>query len=103
MLYTQERPQNTNHSEKRRKDDQSDHPESYDNEDRALAVENSSKCYGASYSQISVNAHRGDSKNRGSYRNTYEISKTDINVSGLEMLEHRLIRDSWANFKQHFP
>lgn len=19
------------------------------------------------------------------------------------MLEHRLIRDSWANFKQHFP
>lgn len=76
MLYTQERPQNTNHSEKRRKDDQSDHPESYDNEDRALAVENSSKCYGASYSQISVNAHRGDSKNRGSYRNTYEISNT---------------------------
>lgn len=49
VLYRQERLQNTNHSEKRSKDDQSDHPESYDNEDRALAVENSSKSYGASY------------------------------------------------------
>lgn len=78
VLLQEHLQNNTNHSEKRSKDDQSDHPESYDNEDRALAVENSSKRYGASYRQISVYAHRGDSKNRGSYRYTCEISNTNF-------------------------